>query len=178
MDKKKVLILGNGRHGDISSWVARAFGELAHYGIEQIDIMVGQKRADLLVCDEMSSLAGVDFSAFEERMLGLFDAVSVDGVGMINTATGQTVSGRQMYWEPEPQRLPRTHTQQSIYEMLAIQTGRGIAPDVEKSNRLFAMGYNPSLMICDEYTRMGSKPADHPSRKREPKGPRGKWGKL
>ena len=166
MDKKKVLILGNGRHGDISSWVAKALGEMVHLDIEQIDTMDGPLRglkdgkSLILICDEMTSLAGAEFSALEERMLGLYDAVFKDGVGMYNTATGQTITGRQMFREPEPQRLPRTQVQQDIFEMLLVQTGRKVAQD-----------------WC-EYTQVKQVPADHPIRKREPKGPRGKWGKL
>ena len=38
------------------------------------------------------------------------------------------------------------------------------------------MGKSPDLVIYDDFEL--PKAADHPSRKREPKGPRGKWGKL
>lgn len=93
----------------------------------------------------------LDFSELETKILGMYDAVLEDGTAMLDIKTGRIVKGRDMY----------------------------ITPDVAASNRLFAQGYRPDLMIWDEfnYPKL-QKPADHPSRKREPKGPRGKWGKL
>lgn len=184
MDKKKVLIIGSGA---ISGLVAKALGEMAHYDIEKIDIMDGpfigfkEKRADLMVCDEMSSLAGMDFSALEDRFSGLFDAVLKDGVGMYNTGNGQTITGRQLFQEPEPQRLPRSNVQQDIYEMLAVQSGRsrGQVKDILFPEYYGHRGSSKTMFNALRYKAMFSEPAaDHPTRKREPKGPRGKWGKL
>ncbi len=42
-------------------------------------------------------------------------------------------------------------------------------------DRIPEVGKRPDLIIYDDFGL--PKAADHPSRKREPKGPRGKWGK-
>ena len=166
MDRKKVILIGADRSHD---WIAKALGEMAHYDVERFDIMDGLEGRNPHVSffDELSKplLINLDFSKLENHFAGMYDAVLTDGTAIMDSMSGRTYTGRDIFWDPELQHLPSR-------KLHALD-------DVAHTNRVFAKGYDPSLIIWDDYgPRVIQKAADHPSRKREPKGPRGKWGKL
>lgn len=193
MDKKKVLIVGAGEH--MHSHIAKIFGDIEHFEVKRVDILDGSWgiNPDIVLLDELLNppqidLSKLDFSQLEERCMGLADAVLADG-SAVNLKTGrrQSEPELQSIW---PRRLGKSVLQQDIYEMLAEQTGRTreeikdlYFPHAYGTGRLF--GGLQQVPRKPEKSRYFSSPyavnnhgADHPSRKREPKGPRGKWGKL
>lgn len=186
MDKKKVLIVGMGE--SIHSHVPKMFSEMKHLDVEVVDVLdhINGNHPGLQIWDEHTVLTGVDFSALEERCMGLADAVLADG-STVSYKTGRRQS------EPEllstlARRQGKSALQQDIYAMIAEQTERSRE---EVKDLYFPHGYGtarflgqPQQIRKPEKSRYFAAPygkqeaADHPSRKREPKGPRGKWGKL
>lgn len=171
MDKKKILLVGAHESHD---WIAKALGEMAHYDVERIDIMDGLEGRNPHVSFfvELSKplLINLDFSKLENHFAGMYDMVSKDGVAIWDTHSGRTYTGRDIFWDPELQRLPRKQTKEDYFCQLF-----GAPPFPTR-------GMGKSMLNAKAWEawtkRSHQKPADHPSRKREPKGPRGKWGKL
>lgn len=59
----------------------------------------------------------------------------------------------------------------SDFDNLELSIMNDIAIHGNRANRVWGDEFNILKLLREP-------PADHPSRKREPKGPRGKWGKL
>lgn len=187
MDKKKVLIVGMGE--SLHSHVAKMFSEMKHLDVEVVDILDHYQgnHPQLQIWDEHTVLPELDFSKLEERCMGLADAVMKDGsCQVIKTGRRQSEPELQSF---QVRRQGKSVLQQDIYEMLAVQTGRSRG---EIKDLYFPHAYGTKVFLGQpqqirkpEKSRYFSSPyamnnhgADHPSRKREPKGPRGKWGKL
>lgn len=137
-------------------------------------------RPTILLIDEHSSLVNVDFSKLE--------ALVVVGAGdyrhyrhpQLDQIPRGTVTGRIRKENPEFQELP------GVRELHAKAWGELLhrafeSPEARQHFKEFSFldrysSYGPSV-FKDDFT-MKEYGADHPSRKREPKGPRGKWGKL
>lgn len=170
MDKPKMLVIVGDDFAGLSKDLI-AMGEKLHMDIEVVNIgntLVGTK-PKLQIWDEHTSLVDVDFSKLEERISGLYDFV-VEGGG------GSVLTGRISKSEPEFQDLPmdKAHRERMkewyfpyAYGVGSFWGGLQNIPRRAIKSPAFAMPYGKQ-----EHA------ADHPSRKREPKGPRKKWGKL
>lgn len=187
MDKKKIVfIVDDGLPSGGLFDALKAAGEQYHMDVEMIpmsDTLLGT-RPQITIWDEHTVLSDIDFSKLEGRV----DAMMGDGSYM-SIKTGRRPS------EPEFQHLPgirppgKSRVQQDIYEMIATQLNRSrdqvkdlFWPMAYGTGRIFGnhqqiprTKQQPVVYADDLIPGVG---ADHPSRKREPKGPRGKWGKL
>lgn len=181
MDKRKVIIIGAGsQHLSI----ARALGEAMHAEVVKtgfVGLQLQGKRPDILILDDL------EFSDIEARLIGMQDMVRDPDAG--------TVTGRLSRQDPEFQELSGVHELHSRAwdELLAaIGADRQTIKDLTFLERYSS--YDRWPMVRPQLDQIPRKPeksryfaspygvnntgADHPSRKREPKGPRGKWGKV
>lgn len=207
MDKKKIIfIVDDGLPSGGLFDALKAMGEQLHMDIEMMelkDTLRGTK-PDMAILDDgplpvPERMLDIDFSQLETRLSGRYDTVIV-GAGRGSPAV--TVTGRRPS-EPEFQSILGLHgrnmpsrrygksiLQQDIYAMIAEATGKN-RELIKELNFPHAYGTGK---FFDELQQIPRKPeksryfaspygvnnngADHPSRKREPKGPRGQWGKL
>lgn len=139
----------------------------------------------ILIVDEHTPLVNVDFAKLEKLVAHL------GGDGYHHPQFDQipryTVTGRIRRGQPEFQELPGVRELQAkawgelLHRAFESPEARQLFKDLTFLDRYS----NPEPF--KDYAKQPGLPAfhsakdvgtDHPSRKREPKGPRGKWGKL
>lgn len=148
-------------------------------------------RPTVLLIDEHSSLVNVDFRKLEHL---LADAILDDGTQVI-----YKICGKGRHQNPQLDNYPRTPTgckptqpdlqlSQHARDMQSKAWGELLHKqfDTPQARAMFKertfldrySGHGLMPMKFRDVYECNVKGADHPSRKREPKGPRGKWGKL
>lgn len=189
MDKQKIVfIVDDGLPSGGLFDALKEFGDKHHIDVEMVKLQntLQGTKPDMAIWDEgpipvPEHILNMDFTALEQRCMALADALTADGE-IISYKTGRRPS------EPEYQPIPGLHglpyrrfgksmLQQDLYAMLVEQIREA---DRNMAKILVEPGMRGSSKIpmFARYGREVTKPADHPSRKREPKGPRGQWGKL
>lgn len=127
------------------------------------------KKNILFFEDELTKLG--DFTKLEERIMA---AYGISEFGDLGKVQGRALADYK-------------NSQIDAYFSIANVSSTGRTSQVaikERShgNLPFGMPYRGSgkntLLLQYLQQEIWPKPADHPSRKREPKGPRGKWGKV
>lgn len=187
MDKRKIVfIVDDGLPSGGLYDALKAMGDQLHVEVEMMeykDILQGTN-PKMVIWDEgplpvPERMLDIDFSELETRICGMYDTLP-------KTPDRGTVTGRLSH--PEPAVLPgmyglpyrrfgKSMLQQDIYAMLVEGINKA---DRNIAKALVEPGYRGASKLpwYASYGREPIKPADHPSRKREPKGPRGQWGKL
>lgn len=183
MDKRKVLLIGDAMPtgGFVKEFLDKAIADGREVEVVPPGSLQG-KRLDLMIWDEGPlPVLDLDFSELETRICGMYDTLP-------KTPDRGTVTGRLSH--PEPAVLPgmyglpyrrmgKSILQQDLYAMLAEEMHKA---DRNMAKLLYPTGQGAGDLL--RYGRMSvpmdvkNNGADHPSRKREPKGPRGQWGKL
>lgn len=149
MDKSKVIIIGGGPQ---SRWMEEALSR--HPALFDVEVRefgvgtIGHKPEVFIIEDLMVS----DFAAVEERV---FADMLRDGW-----------AGKQILFDG-------THLTVSAVE--AHQIHKDIMFPEYYGHRGMGKSMLNALRVKAQFAEV---PADHPTRKREPKGPRNKWGKL
>lgn len=199
MDKRKIVfIVDDGLPSGGLYDALKAAGEQLHMDVEVIPLSdtVQGTRPKLAIWDE-GPLPVVDFGELETQLCGKYDGITLHthfgDRDYFNTTDQGTVTGRLSRKHPELQALPGTDklhaeawdrllnvcggNRQLVKELTFLDRyssyGRWGVPTMDnvprkpEKSRYFAHPYGAN-----------NNGADHPSRKREPKGPRGQWGKL
>lgn len=165
MDKMFDVIIVDGDFSSLSRLINR---EMPSARVIRAESLIRGSNPKMLVCDELTN---VDFSQLEDRahamMLG----------EQIHTTFERVATGRLSKDSPEFQELPGTRElKEKAWDALLNATW-GHSPEKRAAikDQLFFERYITRSFSNLCAPQVG---ADDPSRKREPKGPRGKWGKL
>ncbi len=138
-------------------------------------------RPTLMILDdvEIPNKGEIDFSKLEEHIVnyghGIIQTkytehgIVCEVIDPIVLKENVSLTGRTWDYHPELQLLPGSVEKhnEAWSAILGLNAGRGSSKTILNLELAkFALGLQESPA------------ADHPSRKREPKGPRGRWGKL
>lgn len=202
MDKRKIVfIVDDGLPSGGLYDALKAMGEQLHVEVEMMeykDILQGIN-PKMAIWDEgllpvPEHIQNLDFTALEQRCIGLADAVLNDGTEVVYK-TGRKPSEPELQYLLDIRPPGKTRLQQDIYTMIATQLDKNRD---EVKDLFWPIAYGTGRVFGNlqqiprnkhqlkDYGKLAGFPsferehtvgADHPSRKREPKGPRGKWGR-
>lgn len=166
MGEKTILIVGcgdspTGRYGRLWDALSRITDVKVIFKTIEDDLVgLDPLERGLVIHDD---IANIDFGLVEDRAVAhlLKDRTGAGKSGFLGTNFSElwhNESGQRIVSDIEAHRLYKDY-------MFPLNYG--------------VRGSGKSMMNALRYKAMFAEvPADHPTRKREPKGPRGKWGKL